>query len=101
MDSEIARRKPGQLSERQRAYLQRHGYPYVKDEFRFHMTLTGPLTREDAARIEPAMQEFLGPLLASPVEIDTVTLFIEPEAGAPFTVHSVHRLGTAANRKTA
>jgi hypothetical protein len=29
--------------QRQRNYLDRWGYPYVMEEFRFHMTLTGRL----------------------------------------------------------
>lgn len=36
-----ARRRPERLTERQRDYLDRWGYPYVMEEFRFHMTLTG------------------------------------------------------------
>jgi putative phosphonate metabolism protein len=100
-DSEITRRNPERLSERQRTYLLRHGYPYVKEEFRFHMTLTGPVTEEEAACIGPAARDLLRPLLASPIEVEAVALFIEPKAGAPFTVHSVHRLGTAEARKTA
>ena len=38
-----ARRNPERLTQRQRDYLDRWGYPYVMEEFRFHMTLTGRL----------------------------------------------------------
>ncbi|MDN5926045.1 MAG: DUF1045 domain-containing protein [Hyphomicrobiales bacterium] len=100
-DSEIERRNPERLSERQRVYLQRHGYPYVKEEFRFHMTLTGPVTEKEAERIEPVLQDILAPLLTLPLIVDAVAVFTEPEAGAPFSVHSVHPLGAAKNRKTA
>lgn len=31
------------LTERQRGYLEAYGYPYVREEFRFHLTLAGPL----------------------------------------------------------
>ena len=48
-----ARRKPEKLSERQRDYLDRWGYPYVMEEFRFHMTLTGRL---DAERRGPILE---------------------------------------------
>ncbi len=50
--SERARRNPTRLTERQITYLDRWGYPYVMEEFRFHMTLTGRLTPErgDAVR---------------------------------------------------
>ena len=98
---EIERRRPERLTARQRAYLDQHGYPYVKDEFRFHMTLTGALEPEIAARVEPALQARFGPLLAHPVEVSAVTLFVEPEPGADFTVHSIHRFGKAAARRFA
>lgn len=34
------RRQPERLTDAQRSYLDRWGYPYVLDEFRFHMTLS-------------------------------------------------------------
>lgn len=100
-DSEILRRNPERLSDRQRGYLGRYGYPYVKDEFRFHMTLTGPVTAIEASRIEAALEPVLAPVLAAPVQVDTVSIFVEPEPGAPFTVRSTHRLGRAEARRRA
>jgi putative phosphonate metabolism protein len=47
-----ARRNPAALTPRQCEYLDRWGYPYVMEEFRFHITLTGRL---DAARREPIL----------------------------------------------
>ena len=41
-----ARRNPEKLTPRQCEYLDRWGYPYVMEEFRFHMTLTGRLPAE-------------------------------------------------------
>jgi putative phosphonate metabolism protein len=48
-EADRARRTPAALSPRQRDHLDHWGYPYVMEEFRFHMTLTGPLdaTRRD------------------------------------------------------
>lgn len=43
------RRRPELLTDRQRTYLDRWGYPFVADEFMFHMTLSGPID-EDARR---------------------------------------------------
>jgi putative phosphonate metabolism protein len=99
-EQEIARRNPDRLTERQRAYLDRYGYPYVKDEFRFHMTLTGPVSATEAARIEPVLSRLLAPILVAPVAIDAVALFVEPEPGAPFTVHSTYRLSANETRET-
>src|SRR6202040_2558334 len=47
-----ARRNPSDLTPRQHEYLDRWGYPYVMEEFRFHMTLTGRLAAE---RREPVL----------------------------------------------
>lgn len=100
-DAEIERRRPETLSERQRAYLHRYGYPYVKEEFRFHMTLTGPVEAQAAAHVEAGLHDHFGPLLTRPVEVSTVALFAELEPGADFTVHSLHRLGMPDTRKHA
>jgi putative phosphonate metabolism protein len=47
-----ARRNPSKLTPRQCEHLDRWGYPYVMEDFRFHMTLTGRL---DATRREPVL----------------------------------------------
>jgi putative phosphonate metabolism protein len=47
------RRNPAMLTPRQREYLDCWGYPYVFEEFRFHMTLTGRL---DAGRRAPVLE---------------------------------------------
>ena len=47
-----ARRNPSDLTPRQCEHLDRWGYPYVMEDFRFHMTLTGRL---DAERREPVV----------------------------------------------
>ncbi len=50
-----ARRKPENLTPRQVEQLDRFGYPYVRDDFRFHMTLTGRL----AGRIKATIVRWL------------------------------------------
>ncbi|WP_137391222.1 DUF1045 domain-containing protein [Rhodoligotrophos defluvii] len=100
--SDVQRRRPERLTARQRAYLDAFGYPHVKEEFRFHMTLTSALEPEVAARIEPALQAHFAAVLDAPLHIDAVAVFVEPEPGADFTVHSIHRFGSAAqSRKSA
>lgn len=46
------RRLSAGLNERQRVYLEKYGYPYVGEEFRFHMTLAGPLSPELLPHVE-------------------------------------------------
>lgn len=65
-----ARRKPAQLTPRQVQYLDQWGYPYVLEEFRFHMTLTGSLPRD-------RQQDLLGRLREQFTALDLDTLAID------------------------
>jgi hypothetical protein len=55
--AERDRRLTAGLSKRQVKFLERYGYPYVMDEFRFHMTLTGPLSNADRQPVLNALSE--------------------------------------------
>ncbi|WP_295809312.1 DUF1045 domain-containing protein [uncultured Nitratireductor sp.] len=98
---ELERRNPEGLSPGQLKNLHKWGYPYVFEEFRFHMTLTGRVPQTEAVRMERAIDAFFGPLLSEPLEIGSLALFVEPEPGAPFQVRSSHTLGWNKARKTA
>ncbi|MCG6114950.1 MAG: DUF1045 domain-containing protein [Mesorhizobium sp.] len=100
-EADIARRSPESLTAAQLRNLHGWGYPYIFDEFRFHMTLTGRVSREDSPRMARAIETAFGPLLDGPLVIDTLALFVEPEPGAPFIVHTARALGVARQRKSA
>ena len=51
-EAEVARRRPERLSPMQREHLTRWGYPYVFEEWRFHVTLTRRLKPEEKAVYE-------------------------------------------------
>lgn len=73
-DAELARRRSKGLTDRQEALLARWGYPYVLDEFRFHMTLTDrldPATRDAVGKRAVA---HLGSTLGVPHLVSAVTL---------------------------
>lgn len=95
-EREIERRNPDRLRPDELKNLYLWGYPYVFERFRFHMTLTGRVSDQEAHRVEHAIFEHFGPLLDEQLEIDTLALFAEPEAGAPFVVRSCHMLGAMA-----
>lgn len=81
-----ARRKPERLTERQRDYLDRWGYPYVMEEFRFHMTLTGRL---DAGRRGPILEMLrtrFTSLRLGTLAIDRLALFKQDDAQARFRI---------------
>jgi hypothetical protein len=57
---ERSRRVGTGLSQRQIENLDRWGYPYVFEDFRFHMTLTGPLPAERRNQILALLQARFG-----------------------------------------
>lgn len=98
---EIERRNTDSLSPAQLKNLHKWGYPFVFEEFRFHMTLTGRVPADEAGRMEAAITSFFGPLLQEPLKVSSLALFVEPEPGAPFHVRSIHATGGRRERKTA
>ncbi len=86
--AEIARRRPERLSDRQRAHLAKWGYPYVMDEFRFHLTLTGNVGAEAARATAEVLRPVLAPLLPRPFEVNALCLFGEAADGR---FHLLHR----------
>lgn len=79
-EAERARRYPDRLTARQREYLDRWGYPFVLEEFRFHMTLSGPLTDVDLDRVAAALEPRLR-VVPKPLPIEDICLMGEDEAG--------------------
>lgn len=84
--ADIARRQPERLTASERDNLERWGYPYVHDGFRFHMTLTGQVDEGRAPSMAAELGRRFDPFCAQPLEIDGLALFAEPERGQPFTV---------------
>ena len=66
-EDELARRRQASLSARQNAYLSDWGYPYVLEEFRFHMTLSGSLDPADLAQLASVLEPAARPILCDPV----------------------------------
>lgn len=90
---DIARRKPERLTDRQRDLLARYGYPYVHEEFRFHMTLTGPVAETERDGVSVILQDRFAAFLHRPLSIGHLALFAEREQGAPFHVLVNEALG--------
>ena len=80
-DAELAKRRAARLSPEQDAMLVRWGYPYVLDQFRFHLTLTGRLDRETANTVETVLATRLADLPLAPYRISGLTLLGEDAAG--------------------
>lgn len=102
--SELAKRRRAGLSERQEALLQRWGYPYTEEEFRFHMTLVDSLRDVDenaGYAIRKAADAWFTPVLESaPPVIDALSIFREDVPGAPFTLLKHIPFNAATQRPT-
>jgi putative phosphonate metabolism protein len=93
-DADRARRHAAGLSARQAENLERWGYPYVFDDFRFHMTLTGAL----APDLQGPLLAWLGDAFArrcghEAVQVDRIALMRQDHADARFAVLRVAPIG--------
>lgn len=79
-ETELERRRSAGLSPRQEALMQRWGYPYVMEEFRFHLTLSGRLPETDRTAWVSTAQKHLPPL-AERYELGTIALCGERSDG--------------------
>lgn len=92
-EAEIARRRPDRLTARQRSLLAEWGYPYVLDQFQFHLTLTGQLPEAQARAAMAVLQPLLTPHLPRPFVLDELALFGEAGDGRFHILHRYPLLG--------
>lgn len=84
--AELAKRHAAGLTSRQAALTAEWGYPYIFEEFRFHMTLTSAIA-DDGARMRLAaelqhMAEAAG--ATGPMQADAICVYEQPQPGGPF-----------------
>jgi hypothetical protein len=87
-DAEIARRRPESLTARQKALLNIYGYPYVLEEFQFHLTLTGRLPELQSKAVAAVLDLQFAPVLPKPFVVEDLCLFGEDMVGR---FHLLHR----------
>ncbi len=83
---EIARRRPDRLTESEKANLERWGYPYVMEDYRFHMTLTDRLDEGGRARFGAGIAREILPAIAEPLEIADICLCGQESRDSDFRV---------------
>lgn len=94
-EAETARRRPDRLPTRQRKLLERWGYPYVLDEFRFHLTLTDRVPHDRLDAVERTLRTWFADQLGRDLPVEALAVFVEPAPGEPFTLRSLHPLRPA------
>ena len=84
---EISRRRATGLTAIQDAHLTRWGYPYVFNEFQFHITLTGPLKNDQLRLTQDHLKDAL-PALPAPFPIDRIALVGQQANGFFRLIHA-------------
>ncbi|MDV7142924.1 DUF1045 domain-containing protein [Tropicimonas sp. TH_r6] len=87
-ETELEQRRAAGLSPRQEVLLQQWGHPYVMEEFRFHLTLSGKLSPTEADAVAGHLRPVIQPLLPRPFRIREICLFGEGQDGR---FHHLHR----------
>jgi putative phosphonate metabolism protein len=81
-----ARRNPSRLTLRQCDYLDRWGYPYVMEEFRFHMTLTGRLDDTRRAAVVAMLRDRFATIGIERLAVDAIALFRQDNTNSRFRI---------------
>ncbi|WP_269585054.1 DUF1045 domain-containing protein [Roseibium sp. Sym1] len=101
-EADLERRRKARLSDKLDTYTRQWGYPYIFDEFRFHMTLSNKLEDDgEAALLADAARARFAAVTGRQRTCRHVALYTEPERGAPFTVHTIFELTGSASPQDA
>jgi putative phosphonate metabolism protein len=67
------------------ASVDRWGYPWVFEDFRFHMTLTGPVPDDRRDAVAAGLAALFGDV-ARPLAVDAIAVFRQDHRAAPFRI---------------
>jgi len=81
---ELSRRREAGLNPRQEALLIRWGYPYVLDQFRFHLTLTGRIDDREGELLRHWLAAWFAPALAATPAVEDISLYVQAGPRQPF-----------------
>lgn len=83
-EEDLQKRRPDDLDEQQRTYLFEFGYPYVLKEFRFHMTLTGPLKGHEHTEYIDWLASLYKNIVQNEPTLDRLAVFKQFDRSSPF-----------------
>jgi len=84
--AERERRLRSPLTPRQIELMDHWGYPYVLDQYRFHMTLTGPIPSEQREETFEKLTHAYAPLAETTHAIDAISVLRQDDTEARFRV---------------
>jgi Protein of unknown function (DUF1045) len=89
---ELAKRRAAGLSARQETLLAQWGYPYVMEEFRFHITLSGQADGDSLDRLAIAAADYFADDLQTGQPVDALSLFRAGGHGDSFVIFARYAL---------
>jgi putative phosphonate metabolism protein len=100
-EAERVKRLAAGLGRSQTAHLDRWGYPYVLEEFRFHMTLTGRVEAERRHAVHTLLRDaFARHCGTDPIRLDRLALVRQEGPQARFRVVADAAVGQVSNPPT-
>jgi putative phosphonate metabolism protein len=82
--ADIERRRAGGLTARQDHQLLAFGYPYIFEDFQFHMTLAGPLDDERRDEVLRLLRALAPPLGERLLVVDAIAIYEQSDRDQPF-----------------
>jgi len=83
-EADIKRRRQSGLSPRQDQQMLAFGYPYIFEDFHFHMTLAGPLEPDQQQTLVEKLRPQAAMIETTPLKIDAIALYEQPDRETPF-----------------
>jgi hypothetical protein len=93
-DADREERGASHHNDYQRLLLESYGDTNVLNEYRFHITLTGPLDNSHLERVAQALWPVIEEICADGVTVDALSLFGDPGGRTPLKLIGRHRLGS-------
>jgi len=84
--AELDRRRASGLTPRQEGHLIDWGYPYVFEDFAFHITLTERLEAAGRKSFRAILAPLVAPFCAAPCTFDAVSLLRQETPASPFVL---------------
>lgn len=97
---DLERRSAARFTQAQLNNLARWGSAFVFDQFRFHMTLTGPVDLAERDHVGLVLTRYFGnaPVVLT---VDRLVLAAQEQVHEPFGIVSAHPFATVPQRRTA
>jgi len=82
-EEDLERRNLSSLTTRQQQYTERYGYPYILDDFNFHMTLSGQNDHNDESYLQWLVRLYESMVNEPPI-LDRLCIFSQPDRSSAF-----------------